>query len=336
MRTGTDCKGIEYQEVPLGKSSDLTGRVYGKLTCLYRVIKTNKSIKNRDSFWLCRCECGNIVVASAHSLNRKDKDETLSCGCYQKQKASEMFKKDEIGNIYGYLTVIGKAPSINGRAYWMCECVCGNKVAVRATSLRSGNTRSCGCLHKEHVYDTFLIDEIGNKYGKLTVVKQVESKVYNDGHSYSQWLCKCDCGREIIAKGSELRCGKVKSCGCMVSKGETKIKEILDKNNIAYLTQYSISDCRSKKDKLLRFDFAIIQNDNSLCCLIEYQGSQHYEKTGWNSPIENDEIKREYCENHNIRLIEVPYWDYKELDWNYLKPLIALKEIISENSEKST
>ena len=320
MRKGTDCKGVDYQEIPIGKSKDLSNNVYGGLTCLYRVVKIDKHTSYRDSFWLCKCICGNEVVASAHSLNKK---ETLSCGCYHKKRVSKISKKDEIGNIYGYLEVIGEAPSVNGRAYWLCECRCGEKVVVSARSLRSGNTKSCGCLHKEHVYETFLIDETGNKYGKLTVIKQVKSKVYKDGKSYSQWLCKCDCGNKIIAKGMCLRNGTIKSCGCIVSKGETKIKEILNQNNIRYISQYSIIDCVSKKGKPLRFDFAIIQNDNSLCCLLEYQGIQHYETTLWNSPIENDEIKREYCRTHNIKLIEIPYWDYNKINWDYLQSCIA-------------
>ena len=96
----------------------------------------------------------------------------------------------------------------------------------------------------------------------------------------------------------------------------------MDNNHISYLTQYSIINCRSKKDGHLRFDFAIIQSDCSLCCLIEYQGVQHYEKTFWNSPTENDEIKRRYCKNNNIKLIEIPYWDYDKLNWDYLRSRI--------------
>lgn len=320
---GIDCKGIEYQKIPLGKSTDLSNKKYGRLTCLYRV-KPNKQIKYRDSFWLCKCECGNNVVASAHSLN---KGETLSCGCYHKDKVSITSKKNEIGNTYGYLTVISEAPSINGCAYWLCECQCGNHIVVKATHLRTGNTKSCGCLHKEHVYNTFLKDEVGNKYGKLTVIKQVESKVYKDGKSYSQWLCQCDCGREVVVKGINLRFGLTKSCGCLSSKGETKIKNILDKNNINYIQQYTIADCLSPKERVLKFDFAIIK-DNSLQCLLEYQGIQHYQDTFWNSPTENDNIKRIYCQEHNISLIEIPYWDYDKIDWNYLNNLLTTNKVI--------
>jgi len=49
------------------------------------------------------------------------------------------------------LTVRGrKGSASNGDALWECVCICGNIAVVRACKLRNGNTRSCGCLLKEH------------------------------------------------------------------------------------------------------------------------------------------------------------------------------------------
>lgn len=271
-------------------------------------------MKCRDSFWLCECDCGNKIVVSAHSLNR---NETLSCGCYHKQRVSESSLKNEIGNVYGYLTVTDRAPSINGRAYWLCKCECGNTIAVRGQALRDGNTKSCGCYQKQSVSESCLKNEIGNKYGRLLVIDKAESIRYLDRHIYSQWLCKCDCGNTAIVKGINLRTGATSSCGCLVSKGEVLIKNILDNNNIQYIPQYSFNDCLSKKQYPLRFDFAVVQK-NQLICLLEYQGIQHYEPTFWEDPIENDEIKKEYCKNNDIKLVEIPYWDYDKIDCSYL------------------
>ena len=58
--------------------------------------------------------------------------------------------KNEIGNIYGYLTVISRAENNKeGRAQWLCRCKCGNELIVLGKHLRSGNTKSCGCYQKE-------------------------------------------------------------------------------------------------------------------------------------------------------------------------------------------
>lgn len=55
-----------------------------------------------------------------------------------------------------------------------------------------------------------LIDITGQRFGKLTVIKRAES--YRSRNA--MWLCRCDCGNEIIASGSNLRRGDRKSCGC--------------------------------------------------------------------------------------------------------------------------
>ena len=55
-----------------------------------------------------------------------------------------------------------------------------------------------------------IINEIGNKYGFLTVIKRAE----NTPGGKAQWLCECDCGNQVIVKGVSLRRGDTKSCGC--------------------------------------------------------------------------------------------------------------------------
>lgn len=63
-----------------------------------------------------------------------------------------------------------------------------------------------------------LIDLTGEKFGKLTVVKRVENKRYKCGQVHSQYLCKCECGKEKIVLGTMLRNGHTTSCGCYVAE----------------------------------------------------------------------------------------------------------------------
>ena len=66
-------------------------------------------------------------------------------------------KLNLIGEKYDLLTVIqeGKgyiSPSGKKKSKtWMCKCKCGNTIEVRTDSLRTGNTKSCGCLWKTSV-----------------------------------------------------------------------------------------------------------------------------------------------------------------------------------------
>ena len=69
---------------------------------------------------------------------------------------------------------------------------------------------------------------------------------------------------------------------------------------------------------------------------IEYQGKQHYEpvdfagkgdewaKYQFKVGQQRDNIKRQYCQQNNIKLIEIPYWDYDNID-NIVKQIITLK-----------
>lgn len=65
-----------------------------------------------------------------------------------------------------------------------------------------------------------LIDLVGQKFGRLTVVKKDESstpkKVY--------WFCVCDCGTNYRVAGADLRSGDIKSCGCLRRETKTGLK----------------------------------------------------------------------------------------------------------------
>lgn len=65
-----------------------------------------------------------------------------------------------------------------------------------------------------------MINEVGNKYGKLTVIKKVPRPDGRPKGAY--WLCQCECGNEKIARGADLRAGSVNSCGCLYGKHSIK------------------------------------------------------------------------------------------------------------------
>ena len=94
-----------------------------------------------------------------------------------------------------------------------------------------------------------LIDETGNRYGRLVVIKRAE----NDRHEKAHWLCQCDCGNKKIVAASALRRGLTISCGCNKSE---KLKKYNDSkvineinNTYGYLTIISRNtDKKYQKD----------------------------------------------------------------------------------------
>lgn len=60
--------------------------------------------------------------------------------------------KDITGEIFGKLTVVGFSHFISGsRSYWTCKCECGNTKIISLHNLRTGDTKSCGCIHKKQL-----------------------------------------------------------------------------------------------------------------------------------------------------------------------------------------
>lgn len=121
---------------------DETGNKYGRLT----VIERGGNSLDRQAMWVCQCSCGKIHIVRGTALRR---GEVKSCGCLVYEKRKKV-APDLTGKKYGRLTVIGRGENPNDTsAMWLCVCECGNEVVVRGKSLRSGGTKSCGCLLRE-------------------------------------------------------------------------------------------------------------------------------------------------------------------------------------------
>lgn len=214
--------------------------------------------------------------------------------------------KNEIGNRYERLVVIERAENDkDGRAKWVCQCDCGNICIVRGKDLRQGKQKSCGCLRNKIASERELINEIGNRYGKLLVIDREGV----DNFNRATWRCQCDCGNTHIVAGYILRAGDVHSCGCInYSLGEEAVAKLLDEFGIKYQREFSFNDLKSIKNRVLRFDFAIFDSKNNLTHLIEFDGPQHYDLTNnyyTEDLVKNDALKNAYCRDKGIKLIRL-------------------------------
>ena len=148
-----------------------------------------------------------------------------------------MNKKQSIsyGQRFGCLTVLELTDRTdkNGAKKYHCRCDCGNDIyVVRASLTRTKRpVRSCGCIKNGKT-------KPGDRYGKLTVMKQSGVKLIGKAKAHqTQWLCQCDCGKQIIVTGHQLRTGNTRSCGCIL------------KSSIQNLYQDGTSDFRVTKSK---------------------------------------------------------------------------------------
>jgi hypothetical protein len=68
--------------------------------------------------------------------------------------------RDLTGMAFGRLTVLAPAKPRGSNSRWRCECACGKVTTVFAYSLKSGSTKSCGCLRTERASEHL------RRYGK--------------------------------------------------------------------------------------------------------------------------------------------------------------------------
>ena len=93
----------------------------------------------------------------------------------------------------------------------------------------------------------------GERFGRLTVICEVEPKKYGKRCRVRQFLCKCDCGNKTIVNMNNLRNGITRSCGCLrkeLNKGY--IEDCLDKPQQSRLHNIWLAmrnRCNSKKGK---------------------------------------------------------------------------------------
>lgn len=106
---------------------------------------------------------------------------------------------DMTGQTVGDWKVLGYA----GHGYWECQCSkCGRIKEVRGSSLRSGESTSCGCISKK------LIDMVGKRVGSLVVLERdLESPAIKP-----YYICQCDCGSIVSVSGYRLRKELTKDC----------------------------------------------------------------------------------------------------------------------------
>lgn len=191
------------------------------------------------------------------------------------------------------------------KAYWVCQCDCGNIKSIYANNLKNNHTQSCGCYQREQTSKANLKDLTNQRFGKLVVISQAEN---GGSQNVVRWNCQCDCGSKITVYAQSLLAGLTKSCGCIKSIGEENICKILSQSNITFIREYTFKDLKN-----YRYDFYLPELNR----LIEYDGEQHYQEAsgswGKDSSLkerqQRDQLKTHYALQNNIDLVRIPYWE---------------------------
>lgn len=243
---------------------------------------------------------------------------------------------DITGQKFNMLTALEKTDkrTSGGLIIWRFQCECGNIIEKPAAHVKSGNTKSCGCLKRK----TFQkLNEkasekakilIGEKFGKLTVIEDLGLREHVKGHNRRWYKCLCDCGNYKEVMGNQLKQGQTSSCGqCnFTSKGEYKIKTLLEEEGYIFNYDFVLPELFQETGRRLRFDFVIYNKDFSIKRIIEFDGRQHItgpDKGHWSRTTdtletirERDSLKNNFCKKHNYILVRIPYNKLKTLTIN--------------------
>lgn len=153
----------------------------------------------------------------------------------------------------------------------------------------------------------------GDRYGMLTIIKEVEPYYYHGKLNSRNFQCQCDCGNITITSLNRLRQGKVKSCGCLVGTTYAKHKELTNSRlyhiwasikqrcyypkAISYPNYGGRGVCMSSlwKDDFMSFYKWAIEhgyNDNLTIDRIDYNGNYEPSNCKWSTMKEQAQNKR--------------------------------------------
>lgn len=151
----------------------LNGKKFNMITVLHEDFNHLKK-SGKQARYVCRCECGTIFTCDKSNIVH---ERSYSCGC--KKRLYNDFTNCRFGRLIAL-----KPMGLNQHKEmtWLCKCDCGNETTTNAYSLKSGMTKSCGCLkHSKRVNamrNTLpWYDKINMAYGNM------KTRCYNPKYS---------------------------------------------------------------------------------------------------------------------------------------------------------
>jgi len=232
---------------------------------------------------------------------------------------------------------------------------------VLGEEVKSGNSKDRQLVNWKRYFDwkkegvKFTISKIYNKplekidnrrnqesmflKARSHLIKYLNDNLNNDLSNHSihskaecQWICP-ECNKLHIRTIYRVSMNNHTKCEyCCSSKGEKVVMNILNKFGLNFINEFQFEDLVGKNNIKLRYDFAVIVN-NDLACIIEYDGTYHDDIKF----LEYDEVKDDYCLDNNIELIRIHHSELKDIEYvlaNKLSNIIPNNEIIKDILQK--
>lgn len=305
------------------KHYESLGYQFTKFGDKFRVRAEHLSIGSREKVKVRCDDCEKIFERRfANHYNSQRNGEKDRCGsCATKFAHSHTFEQrrdkhfdmiQKICDEHGYelLTCKDAYTGSHGKIQYRCkkhgvkEATIDNFMHGHICIECSYEARGNGLRNSKDYVESYINSINGN------VLLNKEDYVGSNTHNL-RILCG-SCGENIYEtsfsdyyNNSQIRCRK---CSKAYSSGELRIKEHLDSRGINYIHEKQFPDCVDKK--VLPFDFYLPDYN----AVIEFDGQHHFSPDVWGeehylTTQRHDEIKNQYCKDHGMRIIRIPYYD---------------------------
>lgn len=246
-------------------------------------------------------KCGNeFDIKPTHLL---EKSRCAYCSGNFKKNSKNI--NNELLTTNSNVTIIGEIIGMNKQV--KCKCNLGHEFYSIPSNLIKGHGCSICAGNSKHTMETLenklKLKLHDDSYKIISISKYEKVKVFHN-----------KCGNIYETSKDSIRAGS--GCSkCSASKGEIRIRKILNSMNIEYIEQYKFEKCINIRS--LPFDFYIPK----LNTCIEYDGEGHYKPFKYKNALDklkktkiNDNIKDEFCKNNSIKLIRIPYYDFDKIE----------------------
>ena len=311
-----------------------------KFEDVYNFVKENskcelleKEYKNYNTYMNFKCECGNFFKTTFKQFKDMNKRQCNVCG----RKNANKNRTYNINYVKQYCNDVGL--KLLSDAYTNCkekllvECECGEIFESSFDSIKNSNKIKCdkctgrGYFEKDKPANNLkTTNDFINQLNKVTD-EFILLDEYIDAKTPLRFK-HIKCGR-ICYKTPDNILNKFRGCPyCIESKGERKIRNFLEENNIHFEPQKKFKDCKDKRE--LPFDFYI--PSFNLC--IEYDGEQHFKEIlVFKNNLENiklhDNIKTKFCLKHKINLLRISYKQFNNIE-HILSDMLIPSEAVKE------
>lgn len=293
----------------------------------YTIITKKQEIKNQNSKIVYICPIHGKRTVCARTLM-----DHCSCGeCAKKIRYKKMLKskkQNSQNNWYSliqdickkenYILLSKKVDMTENTSYitYHCDDPTHQNHTMRISNFLSGK-RCPECFYKNAKKRYSLLpDEVEHRIKQCGGILLNKSDYINRYTKNLKILCP-KCKKEFISSLVNFTQHRGQLCpDCSSgaeSIGEYRIRTYLEKHEIPYKQEKWFSDCRDKNP--LPFDFYL----SELNTIIEFDGKQHFYETDYftyslNTVKKHDNIKNNYCHEHNINLIRIPYTKINKID----------------------